>query len=80
MLRSMQYQYFQENINVFNYGDVGDLFYIIFTGSVAVQIPMDMEEDKNSSRSIDSDIITLSENGKKVRKLLKTVSVLPAGC
>jgi hypothetical protein len=79
LLKSMQYRYFQENVNAFNYGDVGDLFYIIFTGSVAVQIPIDMEEEEKSTRSIDSNVITLSENGKKVRKLLKTVGVLPSG-
>lgn len=79
LLKSMQYLYLQENMNVFNYGDVGDLFYIIFTGSVAVQIPIDIDESEDTDRSINSDIITLQENGKRVRKLLKTVSVLPAG-
>ena len=35
----MSYQFVQEGEDVFKYGDQGDLYYIILSGTVAVKIP-----------------------------------------
>lgn len=40
----MQYQSYKPGEDVFHHGDIGKLFYIIFTGSVSVHIPITKEQ------------------------------------
>jgi len=77
LLRSMRYQWYQERSTVFDFGDIGDLFYIIFSGAVSVQIPVESKMD--NSRIFRSDIIVLNEKGEMVQKQLTTVAKLKAG-
>ena len=43
--KAMQVESFSKGNVVFNYGDKGELFYIIFTGSVGVLIPFDVTKN-----------------------------------
>lgn len=39
LYQAMQYRYFNQNDTIFNFGDIGDQFYIILKGKVSVRIP-----------------------------------------
>lgn len=39
LYNSMKYEYFDQGEKVFNYGDIGDKFYIILQGKVSVRVP-----------------------------------------
>ena len=39
IVQSLQYELFRKNETIFNYGDIGDKFYLILSGHISVRIP-----------------------------------------
>ena len=51
--KAMEMQTYNKHDIVFNFGDTGELFYIIFTGSVGVLVPFEVEKSVTQSELID---------------------------
>lgn len=62
----MKYKYFQRDNYVFKYGDVGDLFYIIFSGSVEVLIPLAPVSEEDDPKT--TEYADVTEGDKLVKK------------
>lgn len=47
MCIELKYEYKKKGDIVFNFGDIGDKFYVILQGSVSVRIPNKRKEEEN---------------------------------
>lgn len=64
----LTYVYFEKDLPIINYGEVGDTFFIILKGSVGVLIPIKVEDEEGEIKTIMKDVATL-DTGKSFGEL-----------
>ena len=64
----MRYKHFKKGDIVFNYGDIGDLFYIIMEGKVGVHIPSETLLNKPDDPQNQYDYVVIKEGKNLIRK------------
>ena len=79
-MKCLRYESLKKGDKVCEYGKFGDQFYILFSGRVEVQIPLDEVDKWDDEVDLDaSDILQLSDCGKTIYKRLESVAILEPG-
>ena len=64
----MKYKLYKKGDIIFNYGDIGDLFYIITSGKVGVHVPSDTIYNSKLDDQFQNEFVIVKEGKYSIKK------------